>query len=93
MFQNYYAFIGDAFLGLRRQEKDCWIILSSSVAVQLLQELYSTFIKDGIDPIESLPTSKKTLFFRQSCRFHETKEQRIASSKAAYVLELISSTF
>lgn len=68
-------------------------LLRFEVVVSVLSYTYTLFLIDSIDPIESIPRCKKEKYFFISKKYFEKKEQRIRASKAAYVLELITSNF
>lgn len=68
--------------------------ISGYICCYLLNVLYRKFIghKDA-QPIEMLPIEKKEKYWRLACIYHNEEPERIKASKAAYVLELITSTF
>lgn len=86
-----YVMFGNVFIQLNDSGKDGFILLKSSVACKLLNELYNKFILDGIPPIESLPEDKKINYYNISKKHCEDKDYLIMVSKAAYVLNLITS--
>lgn len=73
-------------------KNDGWRLLGSSVCIIVLLELYKKFLdKKEIVSIEELPTDKKQIYWDMAGRFYQNPTYRIKASKAAYVLELITS--
>lgn len=75
--------------------KDPYYLLSSTVLIILLSELYRKFIRDGIPTLESLPKEQKEKFWikaKRYCTEENKNKDRIKASQAAYVLTLITST-
>lgn len=68
-------------------------MLQYEVVVSVLYFLYPIFVKDGIDPIEAISQEKKLKYFSLSGIYFSETQKRVKASKAAYVLELITSTF
>ena len=84
--------IGESFQRMMDEGKDCWCVINCKLPLRLLYTLYDTFLRDdGIMPIEFLDDEKKRFYYDISCRYYQTKEDRIKASKAAYVLALITS--
>ena len=94
MFDGLIQKYGQWFYKFQEQNKNPFMILCSSVAVILLGEFYyRKFTKEEIMPLEKLPDEKKKKYWDLSKEYSTEKEKRIAVCKAAYVLELITSTF
>lgn len=95
MFDKLILYYGNYFTELNEQGKDGYLILSSTVCIMLLHELYNKFIKDGIEPIEALPKEQKEKFWiaaKKYCKEEDKNKDRFKASKAAYVLKLITSS-
>jgi len=87
-----YTYYANKFIELQEQGKDGYLLLSSTVCVQLLSDLYKNFLKDGVIPIESITQDKKEKYWQLAKKYWQTELEAIKASKAAYVLALISST-
>ncbi len=75
------------------EEKTHKFIFGTGVALSVLNSLYPVFIKDGITEMQFIPQAKKEKYWSTACKYYETLGDRLKASKAAYVLELITSTF
>ncbi len=95
MFDNLYKCWVELFFKFEENKKDSgYLILKSSVALKLLNELYLKFIADkqsNVLPIESIPIEKKNRYWSIAKVYYEEKEKAIECSKACYVLDLITS--
>ena len=92
MFEVLHIHFADTFIRWNEAGKSGYDLIKMSVPLTLMNDLYFKFMKDGgIEPIENLPKEKKQFYFDQSCKYYEFTEQRIKASKAAYVLDLITS--
>lgn len=89
---SMYAYYTNTFNELEAQGKDGFILIGSTVCVHLLSDLYKTFLKDGVEPIENIPIEKKKKYWEASKKYWGTEPEAIKASKAAYVLALITST-
>lgn len=85
LIQYYYSYFMD-------ENNDGYRLLCSSVCVNMLNGIYLCFIKEGIEPLESLPQEKKQMFWEQAIKYYPDTERRMRASRAAYVLTLITST-
>jgi len=95
MFDKLILYYASYFTELNEQNKDGYLLLTSTVAIMLLHELYNKFMKDGIEPIESLSKEQKEKFWiaaKKYCTEENKNKDRIKASKAAYVLSLITSS-
>lgn len=92
MFERLHIHWANKFLEFEAKEKDSgYFIIDGRVAMQLLNELYNQFMRDGIEPIESLPEERKKKYWMIAKKYYQEKEHAIMASKAAYVLDLITS--
>ncbi len=91
MFDKLIVWFADYFNELNSKGKDGYCIINGSVPCTLLSEKYSQFIKEGISPIEKLTTEKKKKYFNIAKQYFTEKEEQIKASKAAYILDLITS--
>ena len=82
---------GDYF-NMHGEEKG-FELLKFEVIVSVLHCVYNIFMNDGIEPIENIPQDKKKKYYNISKKYFEKTNQRVRISKAAYVLELITSNF
>ncbi len=91
MFKNLYIDLGMLFNDFNEKGSDGFCIIKCAVPCKLLNELYLTFVKDGIPTIQSLPKEQKTKYWNIAKRFYQTEPEAIKASVAAYVLELLTS--
>jgi hypothetical protein len=68
-------------------------VFGTSVALSVLNSLYTNFINEGIEPMETIPKEKKEKYWTAACKYYETLGDRLKASRSCYVLELITSTF
>jgi len=66
-------------------------ILTTVVAISVLNNLYDGFVKDGILPIEQISKELKEKFYKVACKYHNELSAQLKATKAAYVLSLITS--
>lgn len=85
LIRYYYDYFMD-------ENNDGYRLLCSSVCVNMLNGIYLCFMKEGIEPLESLSQEKKEMFWEQAIKYYPDTERRIRASKAAYILTLITST-
>jgi hypothetical protein len=74
-------------------EDEGFKILRFQSVVSVLCNLYQTFISEGIAPIELIEMDKKKKYYTISIKYYSRLNERIKASKAAYVLELITSNY
>lgn len=68
-------------------------VFTTKVSLSVLNSLYLTFIKEGTTDMSKIPQEKKEKYWNIACKYFEEMGDRLKASKAAYVLELITSTF
>lgn len=68
-----------------------YYVVGLFVPMKLLYDLYNKFMKDGIAPIEEIPEDKKRKYFNIASVYYDQTPERIKASKAAYVLDLLTS--
>lgn len=73
------------------EEKLYNFVLTTRVSLSVLNSLYEGFMRDGITPMEKIPTEQKEKFWEVACRYFEELPDRLKASKACYVLSLITS--
>ncbi len=87
----YIQFV-NFFNAAEEKEKDSgYDIVKLNVPMRLLHDLYNKFLLDGMDGIETVSKEKKVKYFNIASKFYEELPDRIKASKAAYVLDLITS--
>ncbi len=91
MFDQLYILLAEMFERMKGENKEYWCLLKLNVPMAILTDLYEKFLRDGVEPIEKLSAEKKRYYFDISCKYYTTTTDRIKASKAAYVLELITS--
>lgn len=72
------------------QDKTYDFVLKTHVALSVLNALYESFIKDGIDELGKLPQETKEKYWNIGCRYFEEMGDRMKATKSVYVLELIT---
>lgn len=72
------------------EEQTYKFVLSTHVALSVLNSLYKAFILEGIDELGKLPEITKQKFWDIGCKYFETMGDRIKASKAIYALSLIT---
>lgn len=82
LYVDYYNQYGE--------QKTYDFVLGTKVALSVLNALYESFIKDGIDELGKLPEPTKQKYWDIGCKYFENMGDRIKASKAVYVLELIT---
>lgn len=87
-----YALWVKMFYDLQDNGKCGYMLLISSLLMDVLNKKYIEFIDEGIPEIESLPLEQKTMYWELSKKYYTNKETRIRAAKASYVLTLITST-
>lgn len=88
---SIYIVFSDYFNEQQENGGSGYMLIGLAVPLRLLYELYNTFIKDGIDPIENVSKDKKCKYFAIAQTFYTDTPTLIKASKAAYVLDLITS--
>lgn len=80
------------FIDIYENHKDKFIVLYSSVAVQILSPMCNRFIADG-DAIDlyDLPKEKLQEYIELGDKYCKEKIDKVDVMKAAYALELITS--
>ena len=78
---------------IQNGEEKGFSLLRFDVVVSILNTIYLDFMKDGIDGIEKIPQEKKIKYYNISGKYFIDKSHRIKASKAAYILELITSNY
>lgn len=90
MYEHFTILFAGFFKKAEAEGRDPFWILGSSVAMELLNDCYRQFMKDGITPLESLPAETKQRYWNKSKEHYQETEQRIKACRVAYVLELIT---
>jgi len=86
---RYYS---DYFLD--KNTKEPFTLLCSTVCLNLLCFHHTLFLRDGAAvEIKDLPQDKKEKYWDIAKKFQTETDKRIKASTAAYVLELITSTY
>lgn len=89
---SIYTEFVNFFNAAEEKEKDSgYNIVKLNVPMRLLHDLYTKFLLEGIDGIEKVSKEKKQKYFNIASNFYEEIPDRIKASKAAYVLDLITS--
>jgi hypothetical protein len=92
MTSSIYIEFAQYFNDAEQKQKDSgYYLLGLKVPLQLLFNLYSNFLKDGITPIEEIPQEQKQKYFNISKRYYTETKDQIKASKAAYTLDLLTS--
>jgi hypothetical protein len=85
MYADYYVKNGE--------QKTFDFVLKSNVSLYVLNNLYENFILEGVEDLSKLPQEKKDKYWKLACEYFTNLPERLKASKAAYVLELITSNF
>ncbi len=75
------------------ENKTLDLVFKTKVALSVLNSLYVKFLTDGVVSMEKIPQEKKEKYWATACKYFEEMGDRLKAAKAAYVLELITSTF
>lgn len=90
--ENTGAIYADYFIKYGEQQAYNFIF-STKMPLSVLNSIYITFMKEGIDAIEKIPQAKKEKYWDIACTHYKEMPDRLKAVKAIYVLELITSTF
>jgi hypothetical protein len=86
VYADYYAKNGE--------QKTFDFVLKSHVSLYVLNNLYENFmLGGGIDEMSKISQEKKEKYWKLACEYFTDLPDRLKASKAAYVLELITSNF
>ncbi len=92
MFEGIYILLGETFNIWNIKTGNGFDILKFSVPLKLLFELYNSLVSlKEIQVIQDLPTEKKQYYFDISKKYYQDTDQRVTASKAAYILEYLTS--
>lgn len=92
MTSSIYIEFANSFNEAESEEKDSgYYLIRLAIPMKLLYELYLKFMRDGITPIEEIPTDKKQKYFNISRKYYSDLKDQIRASKAAYTLDLLTS--
>lgn len=89
---EFIIFIKETFDEYEKKQKDGHILLTSSVCLKTLVNLYERAILDNdefIRPIESLTIEEKTKFWDIGKKYYTAQGQAIKAAKSAYILSLL----
>ena len=92
MMHEFIMWLVDLFYKTEKEGKDGYILIKFSVPMDCLWKLYEKLIKVDVPPIETIPTEEKLKYWTIAKKYHESEEQAIKASKAAYVLTLITNS-
>lgn len=75
------------------EQKTLDFVFTTKVSLSVLNSLYQVFISEGVDEMGKIPQAKKEKYWSIACKYFIEMGDRLKASKAAYTLELITSTF
>lgn len=85
-FVDYYNSYGE--------EKTLDFVFGNKFSLAVLESVYGNIIKENPESeIGKISEDKKLKYWDIACKYYQTLPDRLKASKAAYVLELITSTF
>ena len=92
-FYEDMAVIYVDFYNQHGEQRTLDFVFTTKVSLGVLNSLYAGFIKDGVAEMGAIPQEKKEKYWKTACIYFEEMGDRLKASRAAYVLELITSTF
>lgn len=88
MFDTLLLYYANYFSN--EENKDCYLILKSKIAIEILSSQYQKWIKtDGILPIEKLSEEDKKKYWDIAGKYQQDQDKRILATKSAYALNLM----
>jgi hypothetical protein len=90
---SFFVMLNDIYNDLQERNYDGYLILKLSLPLKQLNRLYDQMEVSEIKPIEMLTDEQKNKYWKIAKEFYTDKETAIKASKAAYMLDLISSSF
>jgi len=93
MFDALFKFYIEFFLKMTKEGKDGFLIVKSTVALKLLNNLYVKLVNENeIIPINELPEERKLMFWEIAKKYYDDQDKCILASKAAYALTWLTNT-
>ena len=87
LIQYYVDYFND-------ENNNGFLLLKSSVCLNVLSYLHSKFIRDNeAVELKDLPQDKKEKYWELAKQYYSETDKRTQASKTCYVLELITSTY
>jgi hypothetical protein len=82
------------FYNVNGEQKTLDFVFGSKFSLSVLESVYINIVKDNPESeITKVSEVNKLKYWNIACKYYQTLPDRLKASKAAYVLELITSTY
>jgi len=88
---DFFIMLNNIFNNLQKKGTDGYLILKLELPLNQLYKLYTKMEVSEITPIEMLNEEEKLKYWNIGKSFYTDKDTAIKASKAAYILNLITS--